>query len=220
MSFSYTDNQLSQSFYVNLDIYNSGGQLYVNSNDSDYYDNFNITVDQLEGEINVPYQYTEVVHAWTHADYTTAMNEYNSRSPSFTDPPGWTNYSNGYPSILTVHPYESGVYVHIPDATARTDVGASGGGQVQVIRKITVPNSILGGFGQWRINYTFIQYPDVTDNQGTFIAGNINTERITVPRIVYDPDVPVVDTSFTFDKNTIREAFADRIYKSFFSSSA
>ena len=56
--------------------------------------------------------------------------------------------------------------------------------------------------------------------EGTFIAGSLNTERITVPRRVYDPEAPVVDTSFTFDKNTIREAFADKIYQSFFSSVA
>ena len=88
MAFVYTDNQLSQSFYVKLELQNDGGQSYINSSDTEYHDHWNITIDQLEGEINVPYQYTEVVHAWTHADFMTAMNEYNSRSPMFWDPPG------------------------------------------------------------------------------------------------------------------------------------
>ena len=134
MAFFYTDNQLSQSFYVKLELQNDGGQSYINSSDTEYHDHWNITIDQLEGEINVPYQYV--------------------------------------------------------------DQNVDG----DVKRKIIVPNSILGGFGQWRINYTFIQYPETNVNQGTFIAGSFNTERISVPKRTYQP----VYTTFTFDKNTIR----------------
>ena len=164
MAFYRTHNSethVSESIFdVNLEIQNDGYPTPINfasSIDPSDYDNFNITIDQLEGEINVPYQYVD------------------------------QNVNN------------------------------------VVTRKIIVPDSILGGFGQWRINYTYIQYPDQqwvtgTAYQGTFIAGSIDTERITVPKIVYDPDVSVGVTTFTFDKNTIREAFADKIYQSFFLS--
>ena len=110
MAFYRTHNSethVSESIFdVNLEIQNDGYPTPINfasSIDPSDYDNFNITIDQLEGEINVPYQYVD------------------------------QNVNN------------------------------------VVTRKIIVPDSILGGFGQWRINYTYIQYPQSPGQEGTFI---------------------------------------------------
>ena len=55
----------------------------------------------------------------------------------------------------------------------------------QVTRRITVPNSILGGFAQFKINYIFTQFPsNEPGNEGVFLSGNLNTERIFVPAYI------------------------------------
>ena len=152
-----SDNIISQSYDISLVLQNSGEQIYANSTWPETWDNFNLTVDQLEGEINVPYQF---------------QND-----------------------------------------------------KITTVRKIVVPNSILGGFAQFRINYTYIQYPEATsfnpetleayENQGTVVVGSVNTPRILVPKIIYDDEVEDIPSGFTFDINQIKESFADKIYDKF-----
>ena len=248
MAFYRTHNSethVSESIFdIALGVYNTGGQLYFSSVMSD---NFNVTIDQLEGEINVPYQYDEEIREWTQADYDVAMGQWEES--------GYVTWDNrfpyGNPSDSNIKSLEKG---QIPNAFGNNRPGpgmfyvnigtnmvyeySQDGGfnpvlydtilptifnpqlHLMVRRQIIVPDSILGGFGQWRINYTYIQYPQSPGQEGTFIAGSLNTERLTVPKRIYNPDQIIVDTTFTFDKNTIREAFADKIYQSFFSSSA
>ena len=165
MPFQFTDNGLSQSLDISLSVMNAGGQVYADSDDPDWFDYFTITINQLEGEISIPYQFINGI-----------------------DPP---------------------------------KVDEDGNTIVSVVRKLIVPNSILGGFAKFKINYTFLEYPDEPaygefENQGTVVVGDYNTERITVPRY-FTPPPPPPDT-FTFDINQIREAFADKIYHSFFQS--
>ena len=162
MPFQFTDNGLSQSLDISLSLANNGGQEYANSNDPNWFNFFTITVNQLEGEISIPYQF---------------INE---------------------------------IYTH-PETLVTS-----------VIRKLIVPNSVLGGFAKFKINYSFIEYPDEPaygdfENQGTVVVGDYDTERIIVPQY-FTPPPPPPDT-FTFDINQIREAFADKIYHSFFQSS-
>ena len=94
------ENSTPQSFDIVLSVMNDGGQVYVSSDQVEWEDNFNITVNQLEGEINVPWRYQEELY--THPE-----------------------------TLVT-----------------------------SVRRKILVPDSILGGRAQFRIDYTFIQFPD------------------------------------------------------------
>ena len=161
MPFQFTDNGLSQSLDISLTLTNDGGQSYVNSDDPDWFDYFTITINQLEGEISIPYQYVE---------------EVIENDPAF-------------------------------DADN------------EVVRKLIVPNSVLGGFAKFKVSYTFIEYPAAGESadQGTVVVGDYDTERITVPRYFLQPPPP--PDTFTFDINQIREAFADKIYHSFFQSS-
>ena len=55
----YYTYETTQSMAISFDVVNNAGAILVNSSDPNYYDNFNITIDQLEGEINVPYQYVD-----------------------------------------------------------------------------------------------------------------------------------------------------------------
>ena len=57
MPFQFTDNGLSQSLDISLTLTNDGGQSYVNSDDPEWFDFFTVTVNQLEGEISIPYQF-------------------------------------------------------------------------------------------------------------------------------------------------------------------
>ena len=161
MPFQFTDNWLSQSLDISLTLTNDGGQSYINSDDPDEFDFFTVTVNQLEGEISIPYQFI------------------NEISQSIVD-----------------------------DVSVET-----------AIRKLIVPNSILGGFTKFKVSYTFIEYPlwNEPANQGTVVVGDYDTERIIVPRYSIPPPPP--PKTFTFDINQIREAFADKIYHSFFQSS-
>ena len=57
-----SETNITESIFdVVLGIYNDANYLYFTSNDPNYYDKFSITIDQLEGEINVPYQYVDEV---------------------------------------------------------------------------------------------------------------------------------------------------------------
>ena len=157
MSFQSTlneNNQITtQSFDINFQLSNDGGQNYINSTQPEYFDNWSLSIDQLEGEINVPYQFE---------------NKIDEESQ-------------------------------------------------QVTRRITVPNSILGGFAQFKINYIFTQFPsNEPGNEGVFLSGNLNTERIFVP--AYIPPVITEEEilELVIDERYIREAFADQIYTSFF----
>ena len=153
--------ETTQSMAISFDVVNNAGAILVNSSDPNYYDNFNITIDQLEGEINVPYQYVDRL------------------------------------------------------------VDNDDGSQV-VERRIDVPNSLLGGFAQWRVNYTFIEFPDAPsygegDNQGTFVSGDFDTPRIVVPRYIAPP-VVIEPDGFFLNPDDIKEALADKIYDTFFKS--
>ena len=57
MPFQFTDNGLSQSLDISLSVMNAGGQVYADSDDPDWFDYFTITINQLEGEISIPYQF-------------------------------------------------------------------------------------------------------------------------------------------------------------------
>ena len=163
---NYLTYETSQSLEIQFDLVNNAEQIYVNSSEYDYFDNFNVTIDQLEGEITTPYQF--------------------------------------------INRKEQGSNFQTGETFQRVD------------RRIIVPNSILGGFAQFRINYTFTEFPEEPqygegDNQGTYIAGSFNTERLLVPRRPYIPPPPPPPT-FSFNKNEIKEALADKIYDSFFNS--
>ena len=157
MSFQSTLNEnnqiITQSFDINFQLSNNGGQSYINSSQPEYFDNWSLSIDQLEGEINVPYQFE---------------NKIDEESQ-------------------------------------------------QVTRRITVPNSILGGFAQFKINYIFTQFPsNEPGNEGVFLSGNLNTERVFVPTYI-PPAVTEEETlELVIDERYIREAFADQIYTSFF----
>jgi hypothetical protein len=242
MAFYRTHNSethVSESIFdIALGVYNTGGQLYFSSVMSD---NFNVTIDQLEGEINVPYQYDEKIRPWTQADYDVAYNQWVES--------GYTTWYNGFPyysfnegETISLPPGQipepdgfmrpgPGIWWYNTDSSQPSEYGTDEYGDwpdtilstiwesmMLIRRRIIVPDSILGGFGQWRINYTYIQYPENPMQEGTFIAGSLNTERLTVPKRIYNPD-QIVDTTFTFNTNIIREAFADKIYQSFFTSS-
>ena len=164
MPFQFTENGLSQSLDINLVLNNDAGQVYADSNDLDWFDFFTVTVNQLEGEISIPYQFINEISQFI-----------------------------------------------VDDVTVET-----------AIRKLIVPNSVLGGFAKFKVNYSFIEYPDEPgygdfENQGTVVVGDYDTERITVPQYFIPPPPP--PETFTFDINQIREAFADKIYHSFFQSS-
>ena len=161
MPFQFTDNGLSQSLDISLSLTNNAGQEYANSDDLNWFHFFTVTVNQLEGEISIPYQFI------------------NEISQSIVD-----------------------------DVSVET-----------AIRKLIVPNSILGGFTKFKVSYTFIEYPAAGEpaDQGTVVVGDYDTERIIVPRYFIPPPPP--PKTFTFDINQIREAFADKIYHSFFQSS-
>ena len=153
--------ETTQSMAISFDVINNAGAILVNSSDPNYYDNFNITIDQLEGEINVPYQYVDRL------------------------------------------------------------VDNDDGSQV-VERRIDVPNSLLGGFAQWRVNYTFVEFPEAPsygegDNQGTFVSGDFDTPRIVVPRYIAPP-VVIEPDGFFLNPDDIKEALADKIYDTFFKS--
>ena len=153
--------ETTQSMAISFDVVNNAGAILVNSSDPNYYDNFNITIDQLEGEINVPYQYVDRL------------------------------------------------------------VDNDDGSQV-VERRIDVPNSLLGGFAQWRVNYTFVEFPEAPsygegDNQGTFVSGDFDTPRIVVPRYIAPP-VVIEPDGFFLNPDDIKEALADKIYDTFFKS--
>ena len=157
MSFQSTLNEsnqiITQSFDINFQLSNDGGQSYINSSQPEYFDNWSLSIDQLEGEINVPYQ------------FVNRLDEENQ----------------------------------------------------QVVRQIIVPNSILGGFTQFKINYIFTQFPsNEPGNEGVFLSGNLNTERVFVPTYI-PPAVTEEETlELVIDERYIREAFADQIYTSFF----
>ena len=157
MSFQSTLNEnnqiITQSFDIAFQLSNDGGQNYINSSQPEYFDNWSLSIDQLEGEINVPYQFE---------------NKIDEESQ-------------------------------------------------QVTRRITVPNSILGGFTQFKINYIFTQFPsNEPGNEGVFLSGNLNTERVFVPTYI-PPAVTEEETlELVIDERYIREAFADQIYTSFF----
>ena len=161
MPFQFTDNGLSQSLDISLSLTNNAGQEYANSDDLIWFDFFTVTVNQLEGEISIPYQF---------------INE-----------------------------------------ISQSIIGNTA--QVTAIRKLIVPNSILGGFTKFKVSYTFIEYPAAGEpaDQGTVVVGDYDTERIIVPQYFISPPPP--PETFTFDINQIREAFADKIYHSFFQSS-
>ena len=55
----YYTYETSQSMEINFDVVNDAGQVLVSSNNPRHYHKFDITVDQLEGEINVPFQYID-----------------------------------------------------------------------------------------------------------------------------------------------------------------
>ena len=157
----YYTYETTQSMAISFDVINNAGAILVNSSDPNYYDNFNITIDQLEGEINVPYQYVDRL------------------------------------------------------------VDNDDGSQV-VERRIDVPNSLLGGFAQWRVNYTFVEFPEAPsygegDNQGTFVSGDFDTPRIVVPRYIAPP-VVIEPDGFFLNPDDIKEALADKIYDTFFKS--
>lgn len=157
----YYTYETTQSMAISFDVVNNAGAILVNSSDPNYYDNFNITIDQLEGEINVPYQYVDRL------------------------------------------------------------VDNDDGSQV-VERRIDVPNSLLGGFAQWRVNYTFVEFPEAPsygegDNQGTFVSGDFDTPRIVVPRYI-PPPVVIEPDGFFLNPDDIKEALADKIYDTFFKS--
>ena len=61
MSFQSTLNEnnqiITQSFDIAFQLSNDGGQNYINSSQPEYFDNWSLSIDQLEGEINVPYQF-------------------------------------------------------------------------------------------------------------------------------------------------------------------
>ena len=157
----YYTYETTQSMAISFDVVNNAGAILVNSSDPNYYDNFNITIDQLEGEINVPYQYVDRL------------------------------------------------------------VDNDDGSQV-VERRIDVPNSLLGGFAQWRVNYTFVEFPNAPsygegDNQGTFVSGDFDTPRIVVPRYIAPP-VVIEPDGFFLNPDDIKEALADKIYDTFFKS--
>jgi len=142
-----SENELTQSFQIHFSLLNDGGFEYANSTDRKYFDNWNITVDQLEGEINVPYQF---------------VNE-NS------------------------------------------------------VRRIDIPQSILGGFSQFRVNYIFTQHPNSPQTeQGIFVSGHVETDRIFTPAFIPGENVQQTDTFPPIDENYIREVFADKIYDVFF----
>ena len=126
MPFQFTDNGLSQALDISLTLTNDGGQSYINSDDPDEFDFFTVTVNQLEGEISIPYQLI------------------NEISQSIVD-----------------------------DVSVET-----------AIRKLIVPNSILGGFTKFKVSYTFIEYPAAGEpaDQGTVVVGDYDTERIIVPQ--------------------------------------
>ena len=150
-----SENELTQSFNLLFSITNDATPPfeYVNSSQPEFFDNFVLTVDQLEGEINVPYQF--------------------------------------------VNQIEDG----------------------EVIRRIDVPNSILGGFTQFRVNYIFTQFPEeAPGNEGVYLVGENNTERIFAPAFI--PPVGTEEDTFelVIDENYIREAFADEIYNTFFNN--
>ena len=161
MPFQFTDNGLSQSLDISLSLTNNAGQEYANSDDLNWFHFFTVTVNQLEGEISIPYQF---------------INE-----------------------------------------ISQSIIGNTA--QVTAIRKLIVPNSILGGFTKFKVSYTFIEYPAAGEpaDQGTVVVGDYDTERIIVPQYFISPPPP--PKTFTFDINQIREAFADKIYHSFFQSS-
>ena len=134
MPFQFTDNGLSQSLDISLSLTNNAGQEYANSDDLNWFDFFTVTVNQLEGEISIPYQF---------------INE-----------------------------------------ISQSIIGNTA--QVTAIRKLIVPNSILGGFTKFKVSYTFIEYPDEPgygdfENQGTVVVGDYDTERITVPQYFIPP---------------------------------
>ena len=158
----YYTYETTQSMEISFDVVNDGGLVLANSSDVDSFDRFNITVDQLEGEINVPYQF---------------VNRINTDS---ADP--------------------------------------------FVERRILVPNSLLGGFTQFRINYTFVEFPAAGsaaegENVGTFFSNNFVSERIIVPRYVAPPE-DITIGQFFVNPNDIREALADKMYDAFFNSTA
>ena len=66
MPFQFTDNGLSQSLDISLSLANNGGQEYANSNDPNWFNFFTITVNQLEGEISIPYQFINEIY--THPE--------------------------------------------------------------------------------------------------------------------------------------------------------
>lgn len=157
----YYTYETTQSMAISFDVTNDAGAILVNSSDPNYYNNFTVTIDQLEGEINVPYQYVDRL------------------------------------------------------------VDNDDGSQV-VERRLDVPNSLLGGFAQWRVNYTFIEFPDAPtygegDNQGTFVSGDFNTPRVVVPRYIAPP-VVIEPDGFFLNEDDIKEALADKIYDTFFKS--
>ena len=57
MPFQFTDNGLSQSLDISLSLTNNAGQEYANSDDLNWFHFFTVTVNQLEGEISIPYQF-------------------------------------------------------------------------------------------------------------------------------------------------------------------
>ena len=158
----YYTYETTQSMEISFDIVNDGGLVLANSSDVDSFDRFNITVDQLEGEITVPYQF---------------VNKINTGS---------------------AEPF--------------------------VERRILVPNTLLGGFTQFRINYTFIEFPEAGsmaegENVGTFFSDSFVSERILVPRYIAPPE-DIVIGGFFVNPNDIREALADKMYDAFFNSTA
>ena len=158
----YYTYETTQSMELSFDVINDGGLILANSSDVDSFDRFNITVDQLEGELTIPFQ---------------LINKLNTDSED---------------------PF--------------------------VERRILVPNSLLGGFTQFRINYTFIEFPEAGsmaegENVGTFFSDSFVTDRILVPRYVAPPE-DITIGGFFVNPNDIREALADKMYDAFFNSAA
>ena len=82
-------NIFESIFDVVVGVYNSGGQFYFGSDSFDHNDKFNITIDQLEGEINIPYQYEEETHPWTQSDYEVAIEQWIES--------GYVTWNNQFP---------------------------------------------------------------------------------------------------------------------------
>ena len=70
MPFQFTENGLSQSLDINLVLNNDAGQVYADSNDLDWFDFFTVTVNQLEGEISIPYQFINEISQFIVDDVT------------------------------------------------------------------------------------------------------------------------------------------------------